>query len=569
MKIRFSALLALLLLTLTVSAQKTSDSLNRVRTYDVLHYVIRLKFDPDAKKVFGDSSIELTPLGTPLDKVVLDSEETRFDFVGFDGTDEKAAYEVKNSKITVYLDRKYEPGEKIALRFRYTALPTKGIYFVEAQKDEGKEVRSAQIWTQGESEETHHWLPSYDFPDDKATTEQYLTIPSDETAIANGAFLGKSANSDGTQTWHYRMDIPHSVYLTSFVIGKYVKVSDKYGDIPLGYYLYPGEESTAPLAFGRTKDMMRIFEQVTGLPYPYNKYDQIVVADFQWGGMENITATTLADTEIAFAKFKFGQAIVDDLVSHELAHSWFGDLVTCRNWAELWLNEGFATFMEAVYREKSAGRASYNQKVRQDANEYLGYEASKGSSVHALYNTEADASDDDSMFDTVTYQKGGAVLHTLREEIGDEAFWKGVNIYLNRHKLGNVESKDLKAAMEETSGKDLSWFFDQWVYKAGHPKLKVTHYYDAKKKLLKIRFQQTQQGVRKGGDKESNIPDVFVLPLEIGIKTGASTKTEKIRLEKRSQDVEIAVRAKPSKVTIDPSNKIPLKQVSVTEALFK
>jgi aminopeptidase N len=558
MKTRFIALFALIILLSVSPVHAGTESFNRARTYDVLNYVIRLKFDRSAKQVFGDSTVELTPLGEPLNSVELDSEDITYEFVGLDADQSKLGYSILPGKIRIILDRKYEPGEKISLRFRYSAKPAKGIYFVEPLVQGAKVIRAGQIWTQGESEETHHWLPSFDFPDDKATTEQFLTVEKGETAIANGEFLDKKENSDGTQTFHYRMDIPHSVYLTSFVIGEYVKESGKHKDVPLGFYVYPGQESIVPLAFGRTADIMRIFEGVTGVDYPFKKYDQTMVAEFQWGGMENVTATTMADTEILFARIKFGRDVVDDLVSHELAHSWFGNLVTCRNWAELWLNEGFATFMEAVNREKSVGRAAYNNKVKQDALEYLAFEASQGPDLHGLFNKKANASDDDSMFDTVTYQKGGAVVHTLREELGDEAFWKGVNIYLNNNRLKNVETTDLKAAMEEASGKELGWFFDQWIYGSGHPDLKITHYFDLKKKKLRLRISQAQTVV---GDT----PAAFVLPLTIRIKSANGSKDEVVRVDKRTQDFEFDARTKPQKIEVDPDNKIPVKSVSVVE----
>src|SRR4029079_11279931 len=179
--------------------------------------------------------------------------------------------------------------------------------------------------------------------------------------------LGKTENADGTETWHYKMPVPHSTYLISFVIGNYLKVEDRYKDIPLSFYVYPEMEAPARHAFGDTKRMIGVYEELTGVPFPYNKYDQTIVAEFQFGGMENITATTMADTEIFLADVDlFREGIVVDLVSHELAHSWFGDLVTCRNWAELWLNEGFATYMEAAYREKVNGRDDYIKAIRSD-----------------------------------------------------------------------------------------------------------------------------------------------------------------------------------------------------------
>lgn len=559
MKRNFLFVSLLLLIFLLASASPTGNrNFNRPRSYDVLHYVIRISFDRAEKMVFGDTTIELTPLKDALESVELDSRGLDFTFIGFEGSEKRLDFETFPKSVKISLGRKFEPGEKIRLRVRYSARPRKGIYFVDELVEKGKVVRSAQIWTQGESEETHHWLPSFDFPDDKATTEQILTVNRNETVIANGALLKRSENADGTATYHYRMDVPHSLYLTSFVIGEYKKVSDSYKDIPLGYYVYPGQESIVPLAYGKTKEMFRVFEDVTGVDYPYNKYDQTMVAEFEFGGMENITATTMADTEIMMARFKFGKDIVEDLVSHELAHSWFGNLVTCRNWAELWLNEGFATFMEAVFRERTYGRANYDAKIKQDALEYLAFESAPGTVNHGLFNTTADPDDDDTMFDTVTYQKGGAVIHTLREEIGENAFWKGVNLYLTRYRLKNVETRDLVSVMEEASGRDLDWFFDQWVYGSGSPKLTVSHNYDPKLKKVSVVVEQTH----KAG---AGVPEAFVLPLEIVFRTPKGPHTEKLDVKSRRQSFEFDLASRPTKLEVDPLNKIPVKTVAVMQ----
>ena len=356
--------------------------------------------------------------------------------------------------------------------------------------------------------------------------------------IGNGELVDTRKNSDGTETWHYKMPVPHSTYLVSFVIGKYAKIEDRYKEVPLGFYVYPGREATGRKAFGKTKEMMRIFEAETGIAFPFNKYDQTIVSSFQFGGMENITATTMADTEIFFADFDFGEATVTDLVSHELAHSWFGNLVTCRNWAELWLNEGFATYMEAVYREKAYDRDSYLRKIRADAANFL-VDDSVNRKRHALFNQRA--VDVTSLFDnaSTTYHKGGVVLHMLREQVGSRPFWKGVNTYLNRHKYGSVESTDLRRAMEEASGQNLEWFFDQWVYKAGAPKLDIRQTYNTGSKTLNVTVSQTHRA-------DSITPAVFRLPLDIRIKTATEEFDHMIDVTKRIETFSFKVPVKPA-----------------------
>ncbi|MBK7393445.1 MAG: M1 family metallopeptidase [Chloracidobacterium sp.] len=532
-------------------AQIGKPEFTRPQTFDVQHYSIRASFDRTNRKVFGDTTVSLSPLKSDLRMVELDAVDIVFDSVTLDG--KPAQFKTVDGKVVVTLDKGYGPSDLIALRFKYTASPKKGVYFVDAES--GRSDHSAQIWTQGEAEEARHWIPSYDFPSDKATTEEYLTVEKDETVIGNGELIGKEPNADGTVTWHYKMPVPHSTYLISFVIGKYVRVEDKHGDIPLGFYVYPGREETAKKAFGDTAKMMAVFEELTGVKFPYNKYDQTIVAKFQFGGMENITATTMSDNEIFFADFDFGKSIVTDLVSHELAHSWFGDLVTCRNWAELWLNEGFATYMEAAYREKVFGREDYIRKVRSDAGDFL-VDDSINRKRHGLYNRRA--TDVDGLFDNaaITYNKGGAVLHMLREQVGTENFWKAVNIYLNRHKLANVESTDLKRAVEETSGQDLGWFFDQWVYGISAPKLTVKPVYSTRTKTLKLTITQMQK-------PETMVTSAFRMPMDIEVKAGRNTSSKAVTITKRIETITIPSASKPSEIVLDPNDKVILKTVKM------
>ncbi|MGI8495711.1 MAG: M1 family metallopeptidase [Pyrinomonadaceae bacterium] len=517
-----------------------------LRTYDVQHYIIRSKFDRSDKIYFGDVTIQLKPLRNNFNSVLLDAADMKFDSIKLESTGVDLRYVQTGEKLTVNLDKSYSPDDLLSIRLKYSAKPKKGVYFVDAAEN-----HSSQVWTQGEPEEIHHWFPSYDYPDDKATTEQFITVPKNEVAVANGELLETVENADGTKTFHYKMPVVHSVYLTSFSVGKYSRIEDKYKNIPLGYYVYPGRENIGKDAFGKTPDMMRVYESLTGVAFPYNKYDQTIVARFNFGGMENISATTMADTEIFAVSFMPNEII--DLVSHELAHSWFGDLVTCQNWSELWLNEGFATYMEAAYREKVFGRKDYLRKIEEDADRAIAYDLTHRPR-HALFNISAVP--DDSLFDTTTYQKGGAVIHMLRETVGEANFWKAINIYLNRHKFANVRSTDLKKAMEEVSGMDLNWFFNQWVYKGGFPQISVKQSYNPSAKQLTLTVFQTQQA-------DAVTPSAFMLPLEISVATASGSKIEKLEIKDRTQTFSFKVDGKPSKIYFDPNEKIPLKIVKM------
>lgn len=531
--------------------QSEQSKFDRPRTYDVENYVIGVRFDRPNKTVFGNTVIQFKPLSDGLTTVEFDAVGITFASVTLEPARSPLKYKTTRGKIIVTLDKPYSADTEIAIRFKYTATPKKGIYFIAEKRNEDGIINPAQIWTQGEADEARHWLPSFDFPSDKAASEEFITAEKGETVVGNGEFVEQIPNPDGSITHHFRMSIPHPTYLISFVIGKYVKIEEKYGEIPLGYYVYPGRESIVPLAYGNTANYFRVFESLTGVDYPFNKYDQTIVAGFTFGGMENITATTMADSEIGYAQFEFLRGNIGDLVSHELAHSWFGDNVTCRNWAELWLNEGFATFMEAAAREKLNGREDYLRKIGSDATTFkVDDENARGR--FGLYNQTAQNTA--ALFDraAITYNKGGAVLHQLREQVGDAAFWKAINIYLNRHRFSSVTTPDLRRAMEETSGQDLGWFFDQWVYGVGHPKVNIQSQWDDAKKTLRLNVTQTH---RAGG----LVPAAFRLPLEFEMKfPDGSLRREKLDINSRSHVFSFAADTEPEELKFDPDSKLPL-----------
>jgi aminopeptidase N len=534
----------------------------RPQTYDVEHYVIRASFDRAGKKVIGDTTIRFKPLKDGFATAEFDAVGISFSSVVLEPSGKAVTFRTPPGKIVVALDKAYPSSETLTLRFKHTAIPKKGVYFADPElAEDGKEVHSAQIWTQGEADEARHWFPSFDFPSDKATTEQYITANEGETVIGNGELVEETKGEGGTVTSHFRMNVPIPTYLVSFVIGKYAKVADKYREIPLGVFVYRGSESIVPLAFGKTKDMLRFYEEVTKIDFPFNKYDQTIVAGFAFGGMENVTATTMADTEIFAARHPLFVAGVEDLVSHELAHSWFGNMVTCRNWAELWLNEGFATFMEAAFREKMYGRRNYMIKITRDAELFM-LDDAVNKKRNALFNQNADNVAE--LFDrpATIYNKGGAVLHTLREEIGDEAFWKAVNSYLTKHRYGSVESSDLKEAMEVASGRDLDWFFDQWVYMGGHPKLSVRQVWNEQSKTLRLTVTQTQKA-------DSLTPSVFRLPMDVEFDLGSAKESGKLNVTKRVETFSYKLPRRPSSIKVDPQEKIPVKMVKLTPSAEK
>ncbi len=530
----------------------------RKRTFDVQHYVISSRLDFVKKQIAGQTTIRVKPLAAGFEVLELDAAEMKIDAVGLGdgsaGSEGKALqYKTEGEKLSITLDRAYTPADVVSVTIKYTVTaPKKGVYFIDKAVDRGDRlINPRQAWTHGEAEESRYWFPAYDYPDDKATSEQYLTVPAGDQAIANGELIDTTDNADGTKTWHYKMPVPHAIYVTSFVAGDYLRIDAKYNDIPLGYYIYRGEQNLAPLAFGKTPLIMEVFEKMTGVKFPFNKYDQTMVAQFDFAGMENVTATTLADSEIFGAELKSLRPQVEDLVSHELAHSWFGNLVTCKTWSQLWLNEGFASYMEAVFREQTGNRKAYLDKVRSDRERFFADELS-GARQHPLVNKMAAADND--LYDTTTYQKGAVVIYMLRETVGEEAFWKAINSYLNKHKFGSVETADLQEAMETASGKNLDWFFNQWVYGSSYPELSVKSTYDSKKKDLLLEIEQKQK-------TRPNAVAAFILPLEIEIVTDKGVIKKKLNVDQTKEVFEISTRSKPEKIVVDKDDKILLKKV--------
>ena len=510
------------------------------RTYDILNYTIRTRFDVPNRTVIGDETVRLKPLASGFSSFDLDASAMKIEDVELAEGGVALKWTQPPNKLAIALDRSYEPNETIAVRIRYRATPDRGIYFISQLRNPTGPQKPAQIWTQGEPEENHYWFPCYDFPDDKATSEQYITTGPDEIAISNGILVDTLDNPDGSRTFHWRMDRPYSSYLVSLVVGNYVRLTDTYKDIPVEYYTYRGTEEDARRAFAKTPEMIRVFAEKLNFDFPFSRYAQTIVANFVFGGMENITATTHADTEILGSNSKESMLSRENLISHELSHSWFGDLVTCKDWSEAWLNEGFATFMEAAFREHEAGHDAYLAEMRSSAFLYFLEDAFKYRRplVYRRYQSPID------LFDATLYKKGALVLHMLRETVGDELFWKALNHYLSENQNKVVETRDLQKAFEETTGEKLSWFFEQWVYKAGFPELRVRSHYEPRTRQLTLNVVQTQV-------PDAQTPAVFRLPVEIEVETATGKRTERILITERQQRFTFKTDGKPSRISFD------------------
>ena len=333
--------------------------------------------------------------------------------------------------------------------------------------------------------------------------------------------------------------MPHVSYLISLAVGDFAVYHDKVGDLPVDYYVARNvDEATARRFMGKTPQMIRFYSESTGQPYPYVKYATTCLPEFG-GGMENISATSMTDgalrDEIAALE---GDA--DGLVAHELAHQWFGDLLTCKDWSHIWLNEGFASYFDPLFTEHDRGEDAFRLEMEGALQGYLG---SDRSYRRPIVETRYESSQ--AMFDGMTYAKGACVLHALRGLLGDEAWWKGIRDYVASHKAQVVETDDFRKAMEAASGKDLKWFFDQWVHKAGHPELKVRWRYEDADKTVRVKVEQTQT-------VDDQTP-LFRLPttLEITEDVG-KTRVIPIVIDAASHEFAIPYAKKPRMVQIDP-----------------
>ena len=552
MKRHFS-IIAFPFLLLLATSLLGSSGLNRDRTIDVLDYGISIQFERSERTVFGDTVVTFKSLRDNLQDLELDSVGIRYNAVTLGDSEISLPYRLTPNKIVIRLPKALKKGEELSVRLRYsTTQPKLGVYFVERGSfffDGLQREHSAQIWTQGQPEEARHWIPSYDFPDDKATTSISIRTLGSETAISNGRYVGATPNIDGTVTHAFRMDQPYPTYLISFVVGEFSRYDFAYRDIPLSIFRYPDAPNAGQKVFDKTPDMLRTFERLLGVSYPFNKYDQVIVSKFVAGGMENMTATTLSDEAIHKSLTPAGAFAAEDLIAHEVAHSWFGNLVTTRNWAELWLNEGFATFLEAAYREQMYGPAQYRFKIETDAAAYMLAEK-RMKNKRGLFNRRARG--DDSIFDQVTYQKGGVVIHMLRRTVGEDNFWKALNLFLNNHRFGNVETKDLRKAFEDVSGRDLGWFFDQWVYGSGYPVLTLSQTRRIEDNRLALTFAQ-----RKANNPLQ--PDTFRIRFKVRtVNQDGSHEDHEIYLRRRFESVSIKTKNNFKEIIIDPEYDVPL-----------
>ncbi|MEO8579111.1 MAG: M1 family metallopeptidase [Gemmatimonadales bacterium] len=453
----------------------------RTRRYDLQHQATTVRFDWARQAVVGTTTLTIggLPGAAPLSSLVIDAGDMTFKRVASGATALKHDYD--GHALTVHLAAPLRSGQKTSITIEYDgANRTKGAYFRPA-----KHI----VWTQGETEDNHYWVPTYDFPNDKTTWEFYIWTAKRERALSNGRLAGSRTVGDSIE-WHWVLDKPASTYLMTAVVGNYTIIQDKpWGKVPIGYWTYPDSVAAARRGFAKTPRAVDVFSRKTGVPYPWNKYDQIVIPEFQYGGMENVTATSQNDAEILHPAWAEPHASSVGLMAHELGHQWYGDLLTTRDWGDVWLNEGFATFMEQIFREEDLGvdEGAIDRLGAQEQTIDADRRARRPLVWSKWVNDPIEV-----FFSGHIYPKGATVLQMLRHQLGDALFWQAMNHYTTAHAYDNVVTDDLRKAFEEATGKNYKAFFDQWVYGAGFPVFQVSSLYDRAARRLVITANEVQ-----------------------------------------------------------------------------
>jgi len=518
---------------------------------DLIHTKLVVSFDWEKQHLHGIATLDLTPYFFPQSDVVLDAKGMNINSVSIlNGSVESTlTFEYAADQLTIDLGKEYERTDTLSIKIDYLAKPNerklggsdaiksdKGLYFINPLNEEKNKPQ--QIWTQGETESNSAWFPTIDAPNERCTQEMYITVDDKFKTLSNGVLIESVKNNDNTRTDYWEMDLPHAPYLFMMAVGDFAEIKDEWQDVPLTYLV---EKEYAPYAkdiFGNTPEMMTYFSELLGINFPWQKYAQVVVRDFVSGAMENTTASVFMEA-VQSNKRELLDRRWDDIIAHELFHQWFGDLVTTESWSNLTLNEGFANYSEYLWDEYKYGQDEADYNFSQSKESYFDEAKDDPKSlIRFYYDTRED------MFDRHSYNKGGWVLHMLRNYVGDEAFFTSLNLYLNQNAFQTVEINDLRLAFEMVTGEDLNWFFDQWYMLSGHPILDISHKYQNDTLYLDITQSQ---------DQETHL---FKLPVFVDIWISGEVERFPIIIEEETETYKFPLSQSPELVLFDPENQL-------------
>ena len=543
-------------LVITESVNETSEESYELPLYnpsfsqeiDIIHTTLDLRFDWQKQHVLGKASITIKPYFYPTDRAILDA--VGFDIHNIQINGKATSHKYDGRYLEINLGRTFKRDEEFELYIDYTAKPNenpiggsaaitsdKGLFFINPLGDDKN--KPMQIWTQGETENNSRWFPTVDKPNESCTQEMILTVKNNFKTLTNGSLLSSTVHGDGTRTDHWKMDLPHAPYLFMLAIGEFAVVTEQWRGIELSYYVDPEYEPYAKEIFDHTPEMLDFFSEITGIEYPWPKLGQVAVQDYVSGAMENTTGIIYGD----FVQ-KTDRELIDNdndnIVAHEIIHHWFGDMVTCESWANLTLQEGFANYGEYLWREHHNGREYADFHRLNELRGYLGSAANSG--IHPLIHFGYE--DKELMFDAHSYNKGGLVLHMLRDYLGNDAFNAGMNKYLVDNAYSAVEADELRMAFEDACGEDLNWFFDQWFFDAGHPILEIEYGYDSLAREATLDITQLQDA--------SESPAIFQFPVTVDVYQGDNTVSSyRIWVDQRNQGFRFASSSPPLLVNFD------------------
>ncbi|MEO5682478.1 MAG: M1 family metallopeptidase [Chitinophagaceae bacterium] len=517
------------------------------RINDLVHTKLDVKFDYDKSYLYGKAWITLKPHFYATDSLSLDAKGMDIHKVALvKGTSlAPLKYAYDGMVLSVKLDKAYNASDKYTVYIDYTSKPNelkvkgsdaikdaKGLYFINP-KGEDKE-KPTQIWTQGETEAGSVWFPTIDKPNQRCTDEIYMTVPEKYVTLSNGLLTSQKKNTDGTRTDYWKMDLPHAPYLFFMGVGDYAIVRDAYKGKEVSYYVEKPYAAVARKIFGLTPEMIAFYSRITGVEYPWAKYSQITGRDYVSGAMENTTATLHTDALQQDARELVDGNKFEEYVAHELFHQWFGDLVTTESWSNLTVNESFANYSEVLWNQYKYGKDAGDDKNFEDMQGYLGSHSEAKDLVRFHY------ADKEDMFDAVSYNKGGRILHMLRTYLGDSAFFKGMNLYLTTNKFKTGEAHQLRLAFEEVSGLDLNWFFNQWYFGSGNPKVDINYTYDDAAGKATVIVQQVQEGEQ-----------VFRLPVAIDVYNGKNKTRQYVWIEHKTDSFSVPYKKRPDLINVD------------------
>ncbi len=536
---KFSLLVFLLFAVYNVTnSQSYYKNVSRFqRNYDTQHIKLDLSIDNDNKSVTGEATLTIIPLDDNFSQCAFHAADMEICQIWLNDSI-TVEFQADSDIVRIQLAEQYSHNDTLDFKISYFTIPESGIYFNQSTSDS-----PFQIFSHSEPVDARYWLPCYDEPNDKLTSEVIVRVDSQYVALSNGRLVShKYDHETGKVIYHWYQNKPHVTYLISFVVGDYTIINDRYKDIPLQYYVYKENPNDALKCFEKTPKMMSIFEKFYGMKFPWNKYAQIIVHDYVSRGMEHTSATTLTD-RIIHDKRTYIDINNDGLIAHELSHQWFGNLVTCESWDHIWLNEGFATFSEILYEEQANGFEYGQYEVIQQQQFYLEME-SPNFYQPIIYHDYLYPED---MFNHISYHKASLVLYMLRHVLGDSLFYKGLQDYLHTYSYKTATSIDFIKIMEQTVADSLNWFFSQWLEKGGYPQFNVEYDWKAEKNRIEVRVDQEQK------DSTGMIP-IFQMPVDFEIVTNNETIRETRWVQSKSDTFYFSMTSQPKMVRFDKEN---------------